>query len=304
MRALRRLAVIAAGLGYPSIVAGALALASALLASDTPPAVTTTLAFVATLAVTFALERRWPHDSTWAPSASEARQDLAYLGLAALLSPVARVAAELLASIATVVLAGWLAPSAPHVAWPTWVRVLVALALADLGKYALHRLAHETTWLWPYHAEHHAPTRLHALNGVRLHPVNLLWNLVLDAAAPLLLGLDAHSAALLATFRGAVSILQHANVALRPGLLSWVLSTPDLHRWHHATDLRDANANYGSTLIVWDVLFGTRRLPSPAGPTTLGLADPGPVAHPTGLLRQLVWPVCATRTTCSWHPTR
>jgi sterol desaturase/sphingolipid hydroxylase (fatty acid hydroxylase superfamily) len=304
MHASHRLAALASRLGYPSIVAAAMTLATLLQGRGASPATTTTVAFLATLALTVTLERRWPHRATWTPTPEEARQDLAYLGLAALLQPVARALAGLVASLATVTLVGWLAPGAPPSGGPAWARIVVALALADLGKYGLHRLAHETTWLWPYHAEHHAPTRLHALNGVRLHPVNLLWNLVLDAAAPLALGLDARSAALLATFRGAVSILQHANVALRPGLLSWVLSTPDLHRWHHATDLRDANTNYGSTLIVWDVLFGTRRLPSDAGPTTLGLADPGPVAHPTGLLRQLVWPVCATKTTCNWHPTR
>lgn len=53
----------------------------------------------------------------------------------------------------------------------------------------------------------------------------------------------------------------HANVDLRLGPLNWVFSAVELHRWHHAQRVEDANHNYGGTLILWDVLLGTRWLP-------------------------------------------
>jgi sterol desaturase/sphingolipid hydroxylase (fatty acid hydroxylase superfamily) len=244
------------------------------------------------LVVTSALERWFPHDRGWNPPLGELRQDAAYLAIAAVLQPVARLAAH----AGAVVIALALADHAPVRPWLSgvspWARAALALGLADLGKYALHRLAHEHAWLWRFHAEHHAPARMHALNGVRLHPVNLLWNLALDAAAPLALGLDGHAIVIIAVVRGTVAVLQHANVALRLGPLSWVLSTPDLHEFHHSADVGQASSNFGSTLIVWDVLFGTRRLP-PGRPARLGLA--GDAVQPRRLWNQLVWPWCGSR---------
>ena len=66
-----------------------------------------------------------------------------------------------------------------------------------------------------------------------------------------------------------------------------MISTADLHRWHHSRDVAESNANYGANLIVWDVVFRTRRAPSPDGPTTLGLAA---TDFPRTFLAQLAAP--------------
>ena len=58
---------------------------------------------------------------------------------------------------------------------------------------------------------------------------------------------------------------------MRVGALNWVLSTADLHRWHHSREVEESNANYGANLILWDLVFRTRRSPTGPSPATLGL---------------------------------
>jgi sterol desaturase/sphingolipid hydroxylase (fatty acid hydroxylase superfamily) len=48
----------------------------------------------------------------------------------------------------------------------------------------------------------------------------------------------------------------------------------ELHRWHHSRLERESNTNYGQTLILFDVLFGTRFLPKDrVPPDDIGIAN-------------------------------
>jgi sterol desaturase/sphingolipid hydroxylase (fatty acid hydroxylase superfamily) len=291
---------------YPAIVVSSLLFAQALMRHGIAAGLATSIAFVAVMLATAVLERIRPHERAWNAPLSDARQDLAYLALASVLQSAGKLVGQLLAAGVSLVLLEAFGARTGLVSVPLWARVALALLLADLGKYALHRLAHERPWWWRFHAEHHAPARMYSLNATRLHPVNLLWNVALDAAAPVLLGLDARAVVLVAVLRGTISVLQHANVRLVLGPLNWIFSTPALHQWHHSAALGEANSNYGSTLIVWDLLFGTRQLPSERrAPVALGLADGAP--HPRDLSHQLVSPWCASRaSSCrslrGWRP--
>ena len=86
------------------------------------------------------------------------------------------------------------------------------------------------------------------------------------------------------------ALIQHANIDLRLGPLNWIISGPELHRWHHSRSLDEAMCNYGGTLILYDHLFRTYYRPaaSPA-PEQLGIGNmPG---FPRGYLGQLATPV-------------
>lgn len=276
---------------YPVLLATSLVLASQLLGARLPPGLVTTGVYLATLLVVAALEQVLPHERDWGPRGRDVVQDVAYLGAAAVMQSLARALVHLLAVFAALALVDRLEPQPWARGWPAWAGAALALAASDLGKYGLHRLAHEHPWLWRFHAEHHAPTKMYALNGARLHPVNHLWNMTLDVAIPLALGLGGPAIVLAAVFRGTVSVLQHANVEMHTGLLDTILSTPAMHQWHHSSDLEEAHANYGSTFIVWDALFATRRRPARGrAPLALGLA--GGEHHPRALADQLVWPWC------------
>ena len=51
------------------------------------------------------------------------------------------------------------------------------------------------------------------------------------------------------------------DFALRTGPLSYVLATAELHRKHHALDEPALSGNYGTNLILWDIVFGTFKRP-------------------------------------------
>lgn len=303
MSAGRRATKVVSVLGYPFVVLLAIGVSWALLEMHLAPELASTAAYVFALLTVAVLERLVPYRDDWTPrSFAAARQDLGYLGLGALVKPMAAVLARGLVVGLAALLAPLVAREALFVAirLPMWARVLLALAATDLVKYALHRASHESSFLFRLHEEHHAPEAVHVLNATRLHPVNTLWNLIPDVALPLAFGVDAHALVLVAAFQGAVSVLQHANVALSTRPLDGLLATPSVHRFHHARDPAFGHANYGSTFLVWDVLFGTRHVPADLGrDVDVGL-EPKPELpiRPRRLFEQLVWPFCAARATC------
>jgi sterol desaturase/sphingolipid hydroxylase (fatty acid hydroxylase superfamily) len=269
-----------AWIGYPAVLAASVLLASALFAWRAPAGLIATLTFLVALGLTLLLERALPHD----PRARFDPEDALWLAVTGGVQGVWQLTYLLLDAALAPLVVAWIRPQGGLQGAPVVAQIAVALLLAEAVKYTLHRAAHTRPGLWPYHAAHHRPTQVYALNGARMHPVNLVWNLAADALVPLLLGLDLRAVVLLAALRNAVAALQHANASLRLGGWNLVFSTPDLHRWHHATDPRHARSNYGSTLIVWDLLLGTRALPDGA-PGRYGIE--GEVAAPQGVRAQL-----------------
>lgn len=110
----------------------------------------------------------------------------------------------------------------------------------------------------------------------RLAPHRREWNLnhgdvVADVAHNLVTSFGLRE---LLKFGFAVTLVQHANVRHEMGWGHYVFSSAVLHRWHHSDVLVEANSNYGSSLIVWDLVFGTYFNPPgrELGPERIGLA--------------------------------
>jgi sterol desaturase/sphingolipid hydroxylase (fatty acid hydroxylase superfamily) len=59
------------------------------------------------------------------------------------------------------------------------------------------------------------------------------------------------------------------------GPLGWIFATPELHRLHHSSRPDELDNNYGDSLIVWDRLFGTFRLPGPSRELHAHIGLPG-----------------------------
>jgi sterol desaturase/sphingolipid hydroxylase (fatty acid hydroxylase superfamily) len=158
--------------------------------------------------------------------------------------------------------------------WPLWAGVPLALLVGELWEYAGHRAMHEVPALWRLHATHHSAPRLYWLNAARFHPLDILLVGIGKLLPLTLLGAGAAEIALVALFSAVHGAYQHANVPVRLGPLNWVFSMAELHRWHHAPDPAESNHNYGGNLIVWDVVFGTRYLPTDREPPeAIGIAD-------------------------------
>jgi len=174
---------------------------------------------------------------------------------------------------------------------PLWAQALLAIALGDLGIYAIHRLQHAVPWLWRFHAVHHSAEEMDWLVALRFHP----FDLFLSRAATLapLIALDLTPAAIgicLAVF-GWQSWLVHANVRVRYGPLRWAIVSPQFHHWHHAADRDAYDTNFASLLACWDVLFGTARLPGSREPERYGASE----SVPAGFVARIYYPFRRTK---------
>ena len=173
---------------------------------------------------------------------------------------------------------------------PSWSSWLVLLVLGDLCYYWFHRLSHENGLVWRVHAAHHSAPRLYWLNATRFHPLDLFALITCQTAPLILLGAGPPTLLAYGLFTGAYGQLQHCNVAVRTGPLRFLFATPEIHRWHHSTDPREGNNNYGAVLSTWDLLFGTFFYPGDRAFTgPVGLHDlPN---FPRGYLGQLLSPI-------------
>ena len=279
---------------FPMVLLAPAALVWGLMMHSMAPPLALTAAVLALIAGLTLAERWWPFRPEWKhQSRFETTTDVLYIALASVPDRLTRVVIE----AAALTIVTWVALQTPTLSVSeSIVAAGVAFVVADFGKYLIHRASHTVPWLWPFHLAHHQPERLNALNALRLHPVNMAYNAAIDTVPLLLFGVSPAVAALLATVRATVGVVQHANLDLEGGR-QWLVNAPSFHRVHHDVDVSEANHNYGSTLLVWDRLFGTlHRAPAPS---QVGVKAP---AHrmPVGYIGQLFYPWCGDRldTTC------
>ena len=170
--------------------------------------------------------------------------------------------------------------------WPIGWQIAAGFLVADFVGYGWHRAFHRRS-LWPFHAVHHSSTRLDWLSSVRVHPVNDVVTRVGQSIPILLLGFDPRVFLLFAPFTTLYALLLHADVGWTYGPFRHVLASPAFHRWHHAADREAVNTNFAGLFPVFDVLFGTFRMPVGERPKALGIAG-NPV--PARFLASLAWP--------------
>ena len=162
------------------------------------------------------------------------------------------------------------------------------LLAADFAVYCVHRLHHESKWLWPFHSVHHSAEVMTPLTAYRKHPVyDLIASVVQSMFHGFLQG------AILAMFFGSISVstiiginifyfvfnllgsnLRHSHIWLSYGpVLGRILISPAQHQIHHSRAPRHHNKNYGEVLAVWDWMFGTLYVPTKVEVLDFGLAD-------------------------------
>lgn len=145
--------------------------------------------------------------------------------------------------------------------WPLVAQFFLAVGLADFAGYWAHRVLHETQWGWRFHSVHHSPSVVYWWNSTRHHLVDSVGFSIPALGLLILFGIPELVLALYGAFAIAQGYFQHSNIRLTYWPLCYVFSTNLLHRWHHSKNPRDANANYGTILILWDLVFRTFHLP-------------------------------------------
>jgi sterol desaturase/sphingolipid hydroxylase (fatty acid hydroxylase superfamily) len=144
--------------------------------------------------------------------------------------------------------------------------------LADFGNYWVHRLQHASRFVWAFHSTHHAQEQLSFATTTRFHPVDHFISNTLKFVPQLTLGASPMSWLPLYLVADFLAIAQHSRITWRFGALSKVFVTPRFHSFHHSTDPRHYNKNFGGILSCWDYLFGTA-VDAPQQPDEYGLKD-------------------------------
>lgn len=294
---MRRIAAVAlfpllvAAMAAFAVHASALDLAAPLgLAPAANPPLVLLLAILLFYPAVAILERIAPHRAEWNRDQGDTRTDALYLVLS---SPLAQAVFEATLRGLAVGAAAWLAArtgfSPWPSAWPPVAQLFLAILVAEFGHYWFHRISHENAWVWRLHATHHSAPRLYWLNATRFHPLDLLALLAFQTVPLILAGATPRALLMYSLFAAVYGQLQHANVRFRTGPLDWLFATPGLHRFHHSTDPREGNANYGAILIAWDLVF--RSFFRPKGREFAGPVGIAAMPHfPRGWLAQLASP--------------
>lgn len=143
---------------------------------------------------------------------------------------------------------------------PSWIIILISILLLDMLIYWQHVAFHRIQLLWRIHRMHHADLDIDASTGIRFHPLEIITSVVIKLIGITILGPPAIAVITFEILLNGCALFNHANVRLPLGIdaiLRLFIVTPDMHRVHHSTDMREANMNYGFNFPWWDRIFGT-----------------------------------------------
>ncbi|MBY0400113.1 sterol desaturase family protein [Myxococcota bacterium] len=224
--------------------------------------------------VIFAGERLFPNLPSWNRSHGDVLVDLCHVVTVSLTNLLMVTIIPMLLAPA----AAWTASLGTARLWPSDASLLLqlplAMVVAEFFQYWSHRLSHTWEPFWRLHATHHSAPRLYFFNAGRFHPLDIAIDSTAGLVPLTLLGTPHKVMLLFALTTAVLGYLQHSNVRFNLGPLNYVFSMAELHRWHHAKNLDEANKNYGSNLILWDLIFGTFFWPRDRKPPeTIGIPD-------------------------------
>jgi sterol desaturase/sphingolipid hydroxylase (fatty acid hydroxylase superfamily) len=137
-------------------------------------------------------------------------------------------------------------------------QVVLVVVLFEASVYTTHYLSHHLNPLWNFHRLHHTSGRITLSKGFRRNIQEAILESSVSLAVAIVFGVPQDALAWLVAFQLSGTIFAHANVQMYvPALLERIFITPAAHRIHHSVDLRYGNTNFGNTLMIFDVLFGT-----------------------------------------------
>jgi len=138
----------------------------------------------------------------------------------------------------------------------TWWSYILCYVAIDFCRYWAHRVSHEQRFWWATHVTHHSSEQYTFSVSFRLSWTQHLKVIFFIPVA--LAGFDpfvffiANQVAVLYQFWIHTELINKM-----PAPIEFIFVTPSNHRVHHGTDEKYLDRNYGSSLIIWDRIFGT-----------------------------------------------
>jgi len=170
---------------------------------------------------------------------------------------------------------------------PWLLQFFLAVLVADLCEYFIHRKFHTVPFLWGFHSIHHSSKALDWIAGSRAHLVEdvlvrggmlipMMFIFPHDIIVAYLLWVTIH-----ATWA-------HCNFGPTIKWLEPFLIQPRFHHWHHTAQQESIDKNFAIHFPWIDRIFGTYYFPKDGSwPETYGLHQE---KMPSGFWRQFFYP--------------
>ncbi len=134
--------------------------------------------------------------------------------------------------------------------------IFLAILLADIGYYWMHRVSHEVRLLWVAHSVHHSSPIFNTAVAFRFSPFDPFISPIFHAPI-ILMGVHPMLLIIAELIVLAYQFWIHTELVGKLGFLEKFLNTPSNHRVHHGSDDKYIDNNYDGITIIWDRLFGT-----------------------------------------------
>jgi lathosterol oxidase len=153
---------------------------------------------------------------------------------------------------------------------PWLVQFFLAVLVADLAEYAIHRAMHKVPWMWRFHAIHHSSKALDWIAGSRAHIVE-------DLAVrgfiliPMMFVFSHDMIVAYLLFVALHATWTHCNFGPTIRWLEPFVIFPRFHHWHHTSQAEAIDRNFAIHFPWIDRIFGTYYYPDDKWPDTYGL---------------------------------
>ncbi len=171
---------------------------------------------------------------------------------------------------------------------PLVMQFALAVLIADLAQYGVHRAFHAVPALWRFHKVHHSVETMDWIAGSRLHLVDVIVTRGLVLLALMVAGFDQLAVYAYLALVSFHAVFIHANFAPRAAWLERWVAMPRFHHWHHGIEPEARDVNFAVHLPMIDRWFGTHHMPEGRWPEGYGIAGE---RAPEGWAAQLVWPM-------------
>ena len=180
---------------------------------------------------------------------------------------------------------------------PFVLQVLLGLLIIDISVWIRHGFVHK--FLWSFHAVHHSAKELTWLTTRRLHPVDQIVMSLIDFVILYVIGFSAEGMAGALAVKYLNNLFVHSNIVLDyPKPWKYIFVSPNMHRWHHATEKEAHDKNFCVVFAFIDYVMGTYYVPDNALPKSYGseISELDDIEHKS-ILKELWLPFKATHGT-------
>jgi len=170
---------------------------------------------------------------------------------------------------------------------PPWLmQFFLAVLVADLCEYFIHRVFHTVPFLWRFHAIHHSSKALDWIAGSRSHIVD---DVVVRAfmLIPMMFVFPHDIIVAYLFFVTLHATWTHCNFGPTLKWLEPYLILPRFHHWHHTSQEEAIDKNFAIHFPWIDKIFGTYYFPEDKWPQTYGLHNE---KFPSGFWAQTFYP--------------